>query len=591
MKKFMTYSLSLLLCSALFVPQAHGVTKVVPNTGGGAASGVTFQKAIQAKAFHKPSGTLVAGLAPFASENALGFASTTVTAGAAGSHAIGDTVPTYTGIAESTATAGMMAIRNSSIHALDIANDITDPENFSKAKIFFLSSQGKNNTLATSNVGHPLMVITTTAIPSNPNALFLTDADSADQTCYTMTLVAGNAYGTLNKTYAFVAVKDADGHDANRGNFSAHAGDGIVAVTCGDDDYTMAQADKEICSNLVITSSLAVGQVPLVGENRGVPAMCYDETLKCLYVGVSYTTSNIASHNTGGIGVRIFGVDPDGAALTNRGAFKATSITADGGSTILTGSHIIGIGSGGTGVTLQGTRASLTYHNLKVMHTSTGPVAGTKFAYLIVNGGNGHRASTAIAGSSAVSNRIWSVPLTVGNDSNVDGRFANVNTANYKAAASEAGDLFLTNTAAVRVGNGPLPCPAATKPTDMWVDGDAVYCSIGGAPGNTNSPGIYHSQACFNQHGQIDHWTEWRKVAPNELGDAVNDGGVSKFAVDATTTRIWAVDDTGTSLRLSSWEKTSFDADTITPAADAYGLLTNLNFMLTLSSGRNIGCS
>ncbi len=585
MKQFMKYSLLLLLCSAVCAPRLHAVTKVVPNTDGGASSGETFQKVAQAAAFHRPSGTMVFGLGKQASEDALGFASNTVTANSAGSHAMLDTVPTYTGIAESSTAAGLMAIRNSSIQAVAVANDITSPENFSKAKIFFLSSQGNNDSLATSNVGHPLMVITTTGIPSNPNALKLTDANSTAACCYTMTVVAGNAYGTTNnKTYAFVAVKDDAGHDANRGNFGYHAGDGVVMVECGEDDYTMTQRAKApssvVSSDLSQTYSLNFGSAldtnVQLGENGRAPAMYYSQTLKRLYVGVNYTTSNVEYDHTGGWGVQIFQVDPDNNTLTN---LDQSGDTEAGGSLVLTGSHIVGVGGGGSSTA--GTRASLTYHNLKVMHTSTGPSDGTRFAYLIVNGGNGHGGSTAIAGSSAVSNRVWATPLVVGNATAANnGKFADVTTGDYSTVATNAGDLFLTNTAAVRVGNGPLPCAATTKPSAMWVDGDAVYCSIDAAASNTDSPGIWHSQACFNRHGQIDHWTEWQRVAPANLGYSAtnaNNGRISFFAVDAISSRIWGVDTTKKLLRLTSWASDSKDANTTAPAQDSTGLIYNLN--------------
>lgn len=606
MKKFMKHSLFLLLCSAVFVTRMHAVSAVVPNTGGGASSGSTFQEVAQAAAFHRPSGTMVFGLGKAASMDALGFASNTVTAASAGSHAMLDTLPTYTGIAQTALAAGLMNIQNSSIQALAIANDITSPENFSKAKIFFISSQGNDDSLATSDVGHPLMVITTTAIPSNPNALKLKDADGTT-TCYTMTVVAGNAYGTASKTYACAAVKASGAHDANRGNFGYHQYDGVALVECGEDDYTLTQRDQEASQCTVLTTSLAIGKAldtnVQLGENGRAPAMCYDERLKRLYVGVNYTTSLTPSNNTGGWGVQIFQVDPDtsNGTLTNLAQGGVTTPgSKDGGAVVLTGSHIVGVGGGGSSTA--GTRASLTYHNLKVMHTSTGPSDGTKFAYLIVNGGNGHGGSTAIAGSSAVSNRVWSVPLVVGNrtsdtsDNVIDGTFANVKTGNYKTVADAAGELFLTNTAAVRVGNGPLPCPASTKPSAMWVDGDAVYCSIDAAASNTCSPGIWHSQACFNRHGQIDHWTEWQRVAPPFLGgdaqttaDILDNGGrISFFAVDAISSRIWGVDTSKTRLRLSTWASASYLADRTAPlTADSTGLITCLNS----SSNLNNNCT
>lgn len=577
MKQFMKYSLLLLLCSAVFAPRVHAVTAVVPNTGGSAAANTTFQSAAIASAFYKPTKTMFFGLTGNSttghpSTDALGY--------------VTDAATTYTGIAWTGAadiaalegpsgtnamydtSADNAVIQNSNITAVAVVgNPATDRTlvDLNEVRIVFLSSQANTAALP---VGVHCMT-TTLGIPVYRS---LTDADSPTVTVNTFTVVAGNS-GT--QMCAFAAVKDKDGTDADRGVFGTMAGDGVVSLAIDTDSNAMTQKSQYGSSSTVVTTSLTYGATAGTAQVNG-PAMCYDETLKRLYVGTQYTTANTNADGTaGGLSVQIYDVSTDGELASLYSCGVTADADYDGGTATVNGNNIIGA---------RGTSQDLAALKLRVMHTSTGPATATKFAYLIVNGGNGAKA--------AVANRVWAVPLVVGvtdaaitadvtdqtNVAAINGTFANVTTGDYSTRASAAGDLFTTSTAAARVGNGPLPCPAGTEPSDMWVDGDAVYCSIDAAAGSDTSPGVWHSQACFNRHGQIDHWTEWQRVSPLYLGGlASSEGRISHFAVDASSTKIWGVDTAKTSLRLTEWASDSTDGTAANPVADPKGLIVNLH--------------
>jgi hypothetical protein len=586
MKKLMNYSLLLLLCSALFVPQAHGVTQVA--TGGtGADAGSTFgmngNSGIQAYAFYKPLGAYFAGLSKNSSANAISYAERPSV----------DTKATFTGIANANTALTNSEIRGSSITALDVVGNPTSDATrttLSETRIVFLSSKAKNSNAL------PVGVHCMTTTGGDPVYRSLKDAGNAATTVNTMTLVAGNK-GTTS--FAFVAVKDAGvtgsgpagvgGSGASeRGTFGATIGDGIACVTIDQTTNAMTERTPKLF-DYALTSTLAVYAAPLAKDMAGGPAMCYDEVLGKLYVGSGGITSAPTGGNgaPGGVsgvwGLGIYDVD---AATYLSAMVKPTGEDEVVGDLTLTGSHIVGV---------KGSRATVAINNLKVMHTSTGPSAGTKFAYLIVNGGNGYINGTAVAGASAVGNKVWAVPLVVGNaTAALNGTLADVTTANFDDQAAASGDLYTTQTGPVRVGNGPLPCPATATPTAMWVDGDAVYCSIGGAKATgatPNSPGVWRSQAYFDKFGKIAGWTEWSKAAPNELGDGEDDGGVGYIAVDAQTSRIWGVDDgTNKLVRMTDWNLSSFTNNATTKTADTTGFLTNINSTTNLGNGCTAVC-
>ena len=77
--------------------------------------------------------------------------------------------------------------------------------------------------------------------------------------------------------------------------------------------------------------------------------------------------------------------------------------------------------------------------------------------------------------------------------------------------ATTAGDLFTADDKEVQVGNGPM---TAGDIRSIMVYDDAVYAIVPVAD-QGRRPGIFHSQALFDNLGRIKEWTSWRRVAGN----------------------------------------------------------------------------
>jgi len=103
---------------------------------------------------------------------------------------------------------------------------------------------------------------------------------------------------------------------------------------------------------------------------------------------------------------------------------------------------------------------------------------------------------------------------------------------------------------AVMVGAGKLPIADDTPIADIVVRGDTVYVSIDHDAGATDDPGIFYSQALFDETGKVVRWTPWTKRAvpfdsfPHLDATAIPDaqrGNISFFDVDPFNGKIWAV--------------------------------------------------
>jgi hypothetical protein len=191
--------------------------------------------------------------------------------------------------------------------------------------------------------------------------------------------------------------------------------------------------------------------------------------------------------------------------------------------------------------------SNLSVHRLAVLHASTGP------SYLIVNGGNGTRATTG--------NLIYALPLVDNPGSPNNGSFANKNSAlvngKFVVPAINEGDLATSMDDAAIVGAGPFPIEGNNvQISDLVVVGDTVYASSAEPLSSITESGIFYSQAMFDETGKILRWTPWTKRSFPYNGFLNNSPQVSFFGVDATTGDVWAVDGlTETSVMVTSWDK------------------------------------
>ncbi len=219
----------------------------------------------------------------------------------------------------------------------------------------------------------------------------------------------------------------------------------------------------------------------------------------------------------------------------------------------------------GTGTTDQNLKTS----KVRTMHTSTGLV------YLILGG-------SGISTTNPALNAVYAMPLVYGSeDTATDGLPADPTIFTDGAYttpsdATTAGHFITTGSAAALVGGfngtannaagialpvGPGTGPGANRKTlitDMYVDGDAVYVAVNdpdNASVGTAESGLFKSQAVFNDLGQIDHWTDWQKVVPFDMGDTASNGAVDFAAVDGYTGHVWAINKANKAANVTQWAK------------------------------------
>lgn len=410
----------------------------------------------------------------------------------------------------------------------------------------------------TSSVHNPLVIFTATAdtstepttlfslvsgdttalqvVDSNGNDASINDFSGTTATDSIRALAAGNSY-------AFAAVKDNDTADPT--TFGTDADDGIALMTIDHDTkkLTVTNATDAAVGNKAvntIAATLNITQDPATLD--GDVTLHWSERLQRLYVGMQATTENTDNHLC--YGLLIYRV------AANNILTAVPPITTPAINTATINTKIIAAESGGAGAT------SIALLKLDTMYTSTG------LDYLIVNGGN--------AAADSVKNLVYALPLvyTAADTDNNNGALADIDFAGNAPVIgtgfdTKAADLskVYSNVAATHpqaaVGGGALPIANASTAgvSDMKVIGDTVYCAVYSAAVNTtNAPGIYYSQAIFDNTGAIARWTDWAKAAPFAIGNSTTDGASGHFAVDATTGNIIGTDNTtNTIINRTDW--------------------------------------
>lgn len=347
--------------------------------------------------------------------------------------------------------------------------------------------------------------------------------------------------------YAFAAVIDGNPQVNNtlpqtpQTAFGSNTHDGIALLSLNTTTQTLIPLDattglagnKAFTLNGNSTALVLADTAPITFATSYEPCMCWNEKLQSLYIGIQATTN---ADGTTMSGVAIAKVDPLTHALSFVAPCAAAAINDD--------TRIIGTTGNSKNISIQ---------NIAVMETSTG------FFYLIVNGGNDTAANTARC--------VYAVPLVSGVTDNTLGTFAADIDNDYKVQATLAGDL-LANTApqavvgsgtlvddnAIRVANLPLEEGITKGVTNICVAGDTVFVSTNSNVVNeNNAPGIYYSQAIFEGNGKIQGWTQWMQAAPQDSGTGNGDGSANFVAVNALNGRIFATDNAGTKVTVTTW--------------------------------------
>jgi len=166
------------------------------------------------------------------------------------------------------------------------------------------------------------------------------------------------------------------------------------------------------------------------------------------------------------------------------------------------------------------------------------PSVGTQ--YLVVVGGVGSVNEQPI--------NVYALPLTS------DGSLASINAApqtnsltqrQFVVPAVNQGDLYTSASIPAIVGGGSAPGTI----TSLYTAGDSVIITVTGS--TDQAPGVFYSQAIFDNNSVISGWTTWQR--------AVNTQGVPETAVyDRGSSLFWystALTTSVQSVVSTSWEK------------------------------------
>ena len=578
MKRILRSAGVLLVISALYTPAAQAYLTV---TGNGAA-GQTFATAPTKAVFFRPTGEYYFGLTANAVAPASNYSI------CYGSYRNADQAPVLTALGANIAGANQIdqlaVVPNSAL--------VTSPT-IVYTPVVAVGNTGTGNTLnaisktdltpvapsAAQYGGLAGLGDTTPALSSGIRALSFSRSSSVGAG---LVFAAVKVTGAVANTTPFGAGANA----AAAGTVGTNT-DGInaalVSQTGGIPAFTYVGANGVNTArtvNLLNQGAYAVNaaDAPITGVAGANPAFCYDEQLGCLYVGIQGQSA--LSYGAGNAAAAIIGVGVYPVTTTATTVAVGAALTATAIATINSPNCIIGA--------LSGAGANSAYTNilrLKTMHTSTG------MAYLIVNGNSSSAvaATTTVAQGQQVANQIWAVPLVnTGAPTPAQiGTFASVRSGQHVLQAAAAGDLITTDSAAAKVGGGALPVAFGTSGAvgplnavnDIYVDGDAVYVAtgsqtVGASISDATETGLWKSQCVFNDLGQIDHWTDWQKVVPNDMGGNVNpstgdDPRLDFAAVDSYTGHVWAINNTSLTAYVTKWTQPTGAATNQTLLASA----------------------
>ena len=375
--------------------------------------------------------------------------------------------------------------------------------------------------------------------------------ESADLKDAAQKITAGIVNIAASNAHAFAAVRQAPDQDENPGQFGDQ-NSGIALVTITKNGTPKLVQTDAIAGSGTIKRAKPVN--PEIDEIKiyhppeiTVPSatLYWDEPLERLYIGMSAlrTATTLDNFPAGARSVIVARVTPPPAScfpLTDKLEFAkiAPDSAFDN-----QGAHdkIVGIIQQETdGPYLVGV------NHLRVMHTSTGK------SYLIVNGGIRENPVHA----TAPGNKVFALPLVdVNNPTDpTQGKLADINNPTFTTPAINPGDLLTDSDLDSQVGAGPLPILPDDTITDMVVVGDAVFISTNTTQGIIADPGIFYSQAQFDEAGTIYRWSPWSKRAFPFY--KATHGQIKFFDVDAANGKIWAVDAIATnSVVTTNWSR------------------------------------
>lgn len=538
------YILNSLFISCLFFSSSQGIVFVRGNNGDNS----TFTVPAVTSAFYRPTQDFFLGLINNSQTPASDYNISAVfpytTAQAA----------TFTALVSSTSAASALAGKYiSNLTVMQQPSNIRIPllvctaENGGPAN--FVTGDNASTTFHAMNTSSTLYAQTASLMDAGVNPA-------------TAPLVTHGILGlTTSFFHVFAAVK---ANAAANGNFGADPGDGISITGIQIwDDITFSYHNASTGSGLqpratpisidAATTPNSFGIVQTApGDNVAGPLldMHYDPILGKLYVSAQMftTTTNLSQI----FGFIIFNYNDTGDSITPIAQCANTNLVASNNKIV-------------AAYRTGGQNANVCMNWLGTMHTSTG------FPYLITN--SGVRAYAPAADSTNQPNNIYALPLVQSNNIN-RGRLAvgdgtEIASANTTlATGATLGTITGTTSGqaeidALLVGAGPLPIAANDINkivSSMEVAGDTVYAALSSdVVDATNQPGVYYSQAIFNNFGKIARWTHWAKAAPFQLGSNLTEGSTETMYIDAVSGGAWGLELGGDNVKRTDWTITGWN--------------------------------
>lgn len=220
--------------------------------------------------------------------------------------------------------------------------------------------------------------------------------------------------------------------------------------------------------------------------------MHWDGELQRLYITLQITGG--AGAGDGGYALLVGEVTKSSGQITLRSAIPATTLVAGNNNEI---------------VGAIGANAQVSLQKVRTMKTST------KLHYAIVQGGNGAPGATnrTVFALPLVCNPTEAAQQGTIADKTVDptedftslGFFAG---RRFATAATTNAGMTLSTDVPAQVGGGAL---AAGDIDDIFVVNDTVFAVVSTAAAN-QKPGIFFSQAIFDENGVIKNWTQWQRT-------------------------------------------------------------------------------
>jgi len=313
---------------------------------------------------------------------------------------------------------------------------------------------------------------------------------------------------------------------------------GVLTVTV---DGTNALA--KISANAVVLDNQRGNHVLRTDSNdtsldtvAPVTDMYWDPRLELLYIS-SNVTSQVPAAGNNYFSALSFGKISNGA-LSISDILPDSVNPAAGEETIFA-----------TNVANGGSANNPIIYKVRVMKTSTGRY------YVIINGS-----------STADFRRNFYAFQVASSGTNKGQIVKNDNDKTEWTDGFTAADLELSG---LLVGGDPAPWTAANGPaSDIDVVGDCVYVSFDGANrNNNNDPGIWSSQAMFDNNGTITCWTAWQRAFPSVNNDVNNQDKTYFFSVDGRTGKIWQIrQDSAEDPKVvarTKWDTSSFSSNAL----------------------------